>query len=86
MVREEDGDLVEGTNIIASALVLTMGNTLDIRVLTTPIQFPFLPSFVESPGVNPWMNARRVPSVALAKEGTLQRVPPYEACGEVPRP
>ena len=27
-----------------------------------------------------------VPSVALAKEGTLRRVPPYEACGEVPRP
>ena len=29
------------------------------------------------------MNARWVPSVALAKEGTLRRVPPYEACGEV---
>ena len=86
MVREEDGDLGESTHIIASDLVLTMRSTLDIRVLTTLILFPILPSFAESPGVNPWMNARRVPSVALAKEGTLRRVPPYEACGEVPQP
>jgi hypothetical protein len=59
-----------------------------------------LPSFAEATGVNPRMNARWVPSVVLApglrsrsdcfggvgKEGTLRRVPPYEACGEVPRP
>ena len=37
-------------------------------------------------GVNPWMNARWVPAVAWAKGGTLRRVPPDEACGEVPRP
>ena len=42
MVREEDGDLGESTNIIVSDLVLTMGSTLDIRVLTTLIQFPIL--------------------------------------------
>ncbi len=32
-------------------------------------------------GVNPWMNARRVSSVALAKDDTLRRVAPDEACG-----
>jgi hypothetical protein len=31
--------------------------------------------------VNPWKNARRVPSVALAKDDTLRRVAPDEACG-----
>src|SRR3990172_12241755 len=44
------------------------------------------PPSQKATGVNPWMNARWVPSGALAKEGTLRRVPPYEACGEVPRP
>ena len=43
------------------------------------------PPSQKATGVNPWMNARWVPSVALAKEGTLRWVPPYEACGEVPR-
>lgn len=42
MVREEDGGLGESTNTVASDLVLTMGSTLDIRVLTTLIQFPIL--------------------------------------------
>ena len=46
----------------------------------------FYPPSQKATGVNPWMNARWVPSVALAKEGTLRRVPPDEACGEVPRP
>jgi hypothetical protein len=32
--------------------------------------------------INPWMNARRVSSVALAKDDTLRRVAPDEACGE----
>ena len=31
--------------------------------------------------INPWMNARRVSSEALAKEDTLWRVAPDEACG-----
>jgi hypothetical protein len=31
--------------------------------------------------INPWMNARRVSSVALAKENTLRRVAPDEGCG-----
>jgi hypothetical protein len=44
------------------------------------------PPSQKATGVNPWMNARWVPSVALAKEGTLRRVPPDEECGEVPRP
>ncbi len=35
--------------------------------------------------VNPWMNARRVFSVALAMEITLRRVAPDEACGECRR-
>ena len=46
----------------------------------------FYPPSQKATGLNPWMNARWVPSVALAKEGALRRVPPYEACGEVPRP
>ena len=46
----------------------------------------FYPPSQKATGVNPWLNARWVPSVALAKEGTLRRVPPDEACGEVPRP
>ena len=71
MVREEDGDLGENTNTIVSDLVLTIESTLDIRVLTTLIQFPILPSFAESPGVNLWMNARRVPSVAFGEGGKL---------------
>jgi hypothetical protein len=44
------------------------------------------PPSQKATGVNPWMDARWVPSVALAKEGTLRRVPPYEACGQVPWP
>ena len=44
------------------------------------------PPSQKATGVNPWMNARWVPSEALAKEGALRRVPPYEACGEMPRP
>ena len=39
------------------------------------------PPSQKATGVNPWMNARGVPSVALAKEGTLRRVPPYEVSG-----
>jgi hypothetical protein len=31
--------------------------------------------------INLWMNARRVSSVALAKDDTLRRVSPDEACG-----
>ena len=31
--------------------------------------------------INPWMNVRRVSSVALAKEDPLRRVAPDEACG-----
>jgi hypothetical protein len=31
--------------------------------------------------INPWMNARRVSSVALAEEDTLRRVTPDEVCG-----
>ncbi len=31
--------------------------------------------------INPWTNARRVSPVALAKEDTLRRVTPDEACG-----
>ena len=46
----------------------------------------YYPPSQKATGVNPWMYARWVPFVALAKEGTLRRVPPYEACGEVPRP
>ena len=48
-------------------------------------KFDYPPS-QKATGVNPWLNARWVPSVALAKEGALRRVPPYEACGEEPRP
>src|SRR3990170_422657 len=44
------------------------------------------PPSQKATGSNPRMNARGVPSVTLAKEGTLRRVPPDEACGEVPRP
>jgi len=61
---------------------------------------PLNPPSQKATGVNPWMNARWVPSVALApglrsrtdcfggvgKEGALRRVPPYEACRELPRP
>jgi len=47
---------------------------------------PDYPPSQKATGVSPWMNARWVPSVALAKEGTLRRVPPDDACGEVPRP
>ena len=36
----------------------------------------FYPPSQKATGVNPWMNARWVPSVALAKEGALRRVPP----------
>jgi hypothetical protein len=46
----------------------------------------FYPPSQKATGVNPWMNARWVPTVALAKVGALRRVPPYEVCGEVPRP
>jgi hypothetical protein len=46
----------------------------------------FYPPSQKATGVSHWMNARRVPSVALAEEGSLRRVPPDEACGEVPRP
>jgi len=46
----------------------------------------FYPPPQKATGVNPWMNAKWVPSVALAKEGALRRVPPDDACGEVPRP
>jgi hypothetical protein len=31
--------------------------------------------------INPWMSASRVSSVALAKDDTLRRVAPDEACG-----
>jgi len=44
------------------------------------------PPSQKATGVTPWMNARWVPSVALGKEGVLRRVPPHEACEEVPRP
>src|SRR3990170_8470110 len=46
----------------------------------------FYPPSQKATGVSPWMNARRVPPVALAEERSLRRVPPDEACGEVPRP
>jgi len=39
------------------------------------------PPSQKATGVNPWMNARGVPSVALAKEGSLRRVSPYEVSG-----
>jgi hypothetical protein len=58
--------------------VLNRNTPQTIEVVYPPSQ--------KATGVNPWMNARWVPSVALAKEGTLRRVPPYEGCGEVPRP
>jgi hypothetical protein len=45
----------------------------------------FYPPPQKATGVNPWMNARWVPPVALAKEGVLRRVPPDDACGGVPR-
>jgi hypothetical protein len=45
-----------------------------------------LPSFAESHGCKPVDEGKVFLSVALAKEGTLRRVSPYEACGEVPRP
>jgi len=51
-----------------------------------PLKKNVYPPSQKATGVNPWMNARRVPSVALAKEGMLRRVPPDEMCGEVPRP
>ena len=35
----------------------------------------FYPPSQKATGVNPWMNARWVPSVALAKEGTLRPSP-----------
>jgi hypothetical protein len=44
------------------------------------------PPSQKATGVNPWMNARWVPAVALAKVGALRRVPPHEVSGEVPRP
>ena len=34
------------------------------------------PPSQKATGVNPWMNARWVPSVALAKEGVLRRFRP----------
>jgi len=46
-----------------------------------PDYFFVYPPSQKATGVNPWMNARGVPSVALAKEGTLRRVPPYEVSG-----
>jgi uncharacterized protein (DUF433 family) len=46
----------------------------------------YYPPSQKATGVNPWMNVRWVPSVALAKEGTLRRVPLYEVSREVPRP
>jgi len=58
-------------------------SVLACRDITSYLVYP--PS-QKATGVNPWMNARWVPSIALAKEGALRRVPPYEACGEVPRP
>jgi len=39
------------------------------------------PPSQKSTGVNPWMNARRLSSVTLAKEDTLWRVAPDEVCG-----
>jgi hypothetical protein len=57
-----------------------------LGVADLPRAVAFYPPSQKATGVNPWMNARWVPSVALAKEGTLRRVPPHEACGEVPRP
>ncbi len=41
----------------------------------------FYPPLQKAPDVNPWMNARRVFSVALVKEDMLRRVAPDEACG-----
>ena len=46
----------------------------------------FYPPSQKATGVKPWMNARWVPSVALAKGGTLRRVSPDHAFGEVPWP
>ncbi len=41
----------------------------------------FYPPSQKATDVNPWMNARRVFSVALVKEDMLRRVAPDEACG-----
>ncbi len=41
----------------------------------------FYPPLQKATDVIPWMNARRIFSVALAKEDMLRRVAPDEACG-----
>jgi hypothetical protein len=46
-----------------------------------------LPSFAEGHGCKPaGLRSRSDCFGGVGKEGTLRRVPPYEACGEVPRP
>jgi len=65
---------------------MSVGGNASVLAYRSIIYVLVYPPSQKATGVNPWMNARWVPSIALAKEGALRRVPPCEACGEVPRP
>ncbi len=62
-----------GVYIILASEGFYRDSNLLARVLYPPSQ--------KAAGVNPWMNARRLFFLAFAKENTLRRVAPDEACG-----
>jgi L-tartrate/succinate antiporter len=81
------GSTIPDMNMQHLALLLWL--QLGIMGIVTPDGTgpgPVYPPSQKATGVNPWMNARWVPAVALAKVGALRRVPPHEVSGEVPRP
>ncbi len=53
-----------------------------LRPYTIQNQLLADPPSQKATDINPWMNARRVSFVALAKEDTLRRVAPDEAFSE----
>src|SRR3990170_4943346 len=93
-------DMVQCRDELLAALSQLVHVSADSDFFHHHASFSVYPPSQKATGVNPWMNARWVPSVALApglrsrtdcfggvgKEGALRRVPPYEACGKVPRP
>lgn len=60
-------------------LALTRFNSI-YRFIPSKARF-FCPTSQKATSGNPWMSARRVSSEDLAKEDTLWRVAPDEACG-----